>query len=246
VLNGLYWTILPLVPALCGLALVARVVRRGTGDASDTALPCLAVFHALVALRFQIPVYLYYTVGLSLAGWLWLLGRRTWLVGGIAVALSVVGVVYHAGEPFRSVEGMIGGERRPLVRSDLLPRLGVRLDRDDLETYRSLIDLIRRTTRPEDPIFALPYDPELYFLSERRNPFSFSLLPLHLAEQHDADAVIHTLLERPPALVIHNRTDKYNEPSVGPIVEAVQRHYRLLAAVGPFDVYRPAAAAVAD
>ena len=233
VVNGLYWIVLPLVPAANGLCLLARLVRRPRDPVP--ALPLVATFYALVCLRYQIPVYLAYTVPLATAGWLWLAPR---VASPLVVGLVLVGIVYHAGEPIRD-EGMFRGERQPLVRADTLPRLGgLWIDREVAATYAAVVDRIRRETAPGEAIFALPYSPELYFLAERPNPFRFSLLPLHLRDGGDVDALIADLERAAPRLVIHRVRDKYNQPLVAPVLEAVRARYTPLVTIGPFVLYR--------
>src|SRR5262249_61918295 len=83
----------------------------------NLVLPVVATFYSLVALRYQIPVYLYYTVGLSLAGVLWLASARPGvprtLATGFACTLGLVGVTLHAATPFSSIEGVLHGGGAP-------------------------------------------------------------------------------------------------------------------------------------
>ena len=58
------------------LAVINGVLVHRCSDAPDAIaihpLPLIAMFYAVVSVHFQIPVYLYFTVGLSLASLLWL------------------------------------------------------------------------------------------------------------------------------------------------------------------------------
>ena len=71
--NGLFWASIVLTaPALGLLVLIDRTRRGETGPAAHP-LPFLAVFYGLVSVHLQIPIYLFYTVGLSLTGLIWML-----------------------------------------------------------------------------------------------------------------------------------------------------------------------------
>jgi hypothetical protein len=237
VATGFYWVVLTLLAALNGATLLAAARRGALG-----ALPVVAAFYGLVTLRYQIPIYLYYTASLSLLGVLWTASTHS-LRAGIAVAamaaaVAVVGVRYHAASLMRTFEGILHGEPMIAASPDALPRLGLRIDRREVPNYQPLLETIQRASRPGDPIFVFPYSPEVYFLAERPNPFRFSLLPVHLTDARSLDDLIADLDARRPPLVIHRAVDKYNQPNVTPVVDAVRARYVLLQRVGPFEVYR--------
>jgi hypothetical protein len=67
--NGLYWTALPLLSAVNGWLILARL--RARQNAGELILPVIASFHALTALLLEGPLYLYYSAGLTLLSLLW-------------------------------------------------------------------------------------------------------------------------------------------------------------------------------
>jgi len=234
--NGLFFMVLPFAAALLGLLVV---LRRGTGVG---ALPFLAVFYAVVSLHYQIPIYLFYTLGATLAGLLWLAGergRRTRAAALAAVlALGAVGVAFHAGQPIlRTWDHVMAGRREPLVPSGLA-RCGLRITREDRDLYAGLVALIERETSPDEEIFAVPSNAELYFLAGRPNPFRFFNFALGVPDRAAADAVVERLRRRPPRLVFYNPQDKYNTPLSREVMETVAASYELLGARGPFRIYR--------
>ena len=91
-LNGLYWAALPLVAAVNGFIVFRWVALAGRRGDAIAPLPIMAIFYAVVSVHFQIPVYLYYTVGLSLASLLWLAPRQSRFAAGASVALALVAV----------------------------------------------------------------------------------------------------------------------------------------------------------
>ena len=239
-INGVYWTALPLVGAANGYAVVRSLQRARRNPIHP--LPLVATFYAVVSVHFQIPVYLYYTVGLSLASLLWLtpqislVAARGSLVA--AGALAAIGVYFHAGQPAsRSIAGLLHGTRMTSVRASSLPHSSLRIDPDEGRRYAALVDLIRQRVPADGSMFAVPSNAELYFLSQRRNAFRFYNTALGVRSDADVAAVEQTLHDHPPSLVTFNRDDKYNTPQSLQIMEAVKHQYVLLGRFDPFDVY---------
>jgi hypothetical protein len=243
VLNGVYWMVLPCLSLATGMLLLVRLLRGGRPAAARSILPLLATLYALVSLRNQIPIYLYYSTPLALAGWLWLVTNRRWAHRAsvaVVAALAAVGAVYHAGQPMVTYEQVLHGERLPLVASTTLGRLDrLRTTPEQVALYEAVVAAIRRETAAGDPIFAFPYSMELVVLAERPSAFGFPMLPLHLARDEDVTALRRALEERPPALVIHRVDDKHNLPVTAPIVETVQARFVPVEQIGPFVLYRP-------
>jgi hypothetical protein len=244
--NGVFWMILPFAAALLGGLVIRGVLgmaRRGTGVG---ALPFLAVFYAVVSLHYQIPIYLFYTLGATLAGLLWLAGERGRWTRTAAVAavlaLSAVGVAFHAGQPIlRTWDHVMAGRREPLVSSVVpsgLARCGLRITPEDRALYAGLVALIERETAPGEEIFAVPSNAELYFLAGRPNPFRFFNFALGVSDRASADAVAERLRSRPPRLVFYNPKDKYNTPLSREVMATVAASYELLGERGPFRIYR--------
>jgi hypothetical protein len=239
-LNGLYWAVLPLLAATNGLV-VFRLLTRAQ-DNAVAALPVMAVFYAVVSVHFQIPVYLYYTAGLSLASLLWLAPRvspfaaRASIV--VALVLSVTAVYFHAGQPAsRSTMGVLRGERTPSARAPALPHNSLRIDLDEGRRYAALVEIIRREVPADEAILAVPSNAELYFLSQRRNGFRFYNTALGVRTDAELAAVEQSLRDHPPRLVTFNRDDKYNTSQSWQIMEVVRHRYVLLGRFEPFDVY---------
>ncbi|HEY2962791.1 MAG TPA: hypothetical protein VGJ37_10275, partial [Pyrinomonadaceae bacterium] len=133
-INSLYWLVLPLLAFANGLLLLRFLIGNAkegeTRSSSVTyALPVIALFYGIVSLHFQIPLYLYYTAGFSLAGIMWLMPferRFQYSVLGLSLGLSAIAVYYHAGQPISGRLGdVLGGTRNITTlnqRPSSLPR----------------------------------------------------------------------------------------------------------------------------
>jgi hypothetical protein len=240
VINAGLYTGLLLISALLGVLLFRALVRGGRS--SIQPLPVIATFYALVSLHYQLPIYLFFTVGLSLAAVLLLTadsnaGTR-WVTMAVSVVIAGVALYYQAAMPLGHLQGNVAGERRFPATPLPSPVAGIYVDAADAQLYQSLVRLIDRETQPGDTIFALPTNAELYFLGRRTNPFRFYNTALGIRSTADLDSVLQVIRCHPPKLVFYNPTDKYNTPASIRIAGSLGTRYEKLARVSPFEVFK--------
>ena len=240
--NGLLWAMLTVVAATTGALLVRRLA---TEPRILSPLPVLAVFYGVVSVHYQIPIYLTYTAGLSLVALLWLGRGRTPLALG-TIAVAGVALWFHAGQPLsRGIGGLTDGVRIPLAEENDLPRVGLRVERSDVDLYREVLAVIARDAPRGSAILAVPSHAELYFLGERRNPFRFFNTALGIRTPDELEQVLATIERDPPALVFYDAADKYNTAASHAIMQQVGATYETLPPIGPFQVFRRASQSVA-
>ncbi len=241
--NGLFWIIaLSLAPVLGMLVLCRALPSRPLGG-GIAPLPFLAVFYSVVSLHYQIPIYLFYSLDVSLLAVLWLahqsgpLGKYSACV--LAVTLSAIGIYYHAGQPLsRGLVGTLSGDRIALAPSDGLERCSLWMEPADRKLYTHVVGLVRREVAPHETILALPFNPELYFLTARENPCRFFNVALGVRNEVELERTVKELSDRPPRLVCFRPEDKYNSGYSLAIMDWVKRRYELIETVGGFEIYR--------
>jgi hypothetical protein len=242
VANGIYWMVLPLMATLNGVMTV-RALRRAH-DSSDLALPVLAAFFALVVLHMQNPIYLYFTVGLSLTAVLWRVARSQLAVrslwAGLTLLLTVVALGCHAAQPYtRSSSELLEGRRTDLVVDDCrLPRCSLRLNPASVEPYRRLVDLIQAEVPSSAPIAAFPSDAQLYFLAERRNPFRFYNSAMGVADSESLEQTVAIIRREAPPIITFRPGDKYATKTTNEIMARVRSDYEPLSTIDGVEVYR--------
>jgi hypothetical protein len=242
-LNAVYWIALPLVAFVQGVVLLRFLSRDSNANPVTFTLPVLTVFYAIVSVHFQIPVYLYYTVGFSLVGLLWLVSvnksRLRYVVLCAAILLSFVAVYYHAGQPLSG--DLFSGRRNiamlPNVESGI-PGVSLMVDEEERRRYEAILKVIESETTPAETIFAIPTNAELYFLSGRRNPFRFYNTALGIRTPEQLEQVKQTIVQAPPKIVIHHAADKYNTAYSQEVVRLVSERYDFLGETSGFAVYR--------
>jgi len=240
--NGFYWAALLLAPLANGL-LALHALR--TKNTSIPRLPILAAFAAMVSTYYAGPLYLYYSVGIVLVSVLWMatqVERYARWPAFATIGLSVIALVFHAGQSRRRtavdiLEGRVVSKvwfdesRAPIERATL------RIERTDIETYGSLVNLIRREVREDEDILAMPNDAELYFLAKRRNPVRFYNSAM-IQTDADAQALRHLLESSPPRLVLFRPDDKYMTRLVRDVMIRVKASATLLTTIDGIEVYR--------
>jgi hypothetical protein len=240
--NGLYWTLLPLLAALNGVMTI-RALRRGV-ESSELVVPVLAAFYALVVLHMQNPIYLYFSVGLTLTAVLWTIGRSRLAVRGVwaavALLLTVVALSSHAAQPYtRSPIDLLTGRRMDARIADCpLPRCGLRLNPASVEPYRRLVTLIQENVPAGAPIAAFPSDAELYFLADRRNPFRFYNSAMGVVGPADVEETVETIRQEAPRIITFRPGDKYNTGTTQAIMARVRPWYEQVATIDGVEVYR--------
>jgi hypothetical protein len=221
-------------------------VKEAAGRSPVTyALPVIALFYGIVSLHFQIPLYLYYTAGFSLAGMMWLLPferRFQYSAFVLSLTLSAIAVYYHAGQPISGRLGdVLGGNRNITTLNQSLsslPRASLKLQPEEDKPYADVLKMIETETQPSDTIFAVPTNAEFYFLSGCRNPFRFYNTALGIRSDSDMQRVKQTIVEQPPKLVIYRPDDKYNTDASQQIMDLVKQRYEFLGETGGFEIYR--------
>jgi hypothetical protein len=239
-LNGLFWITVTALPAALGVLVLRRLSAAPTGLLHP--LPFIAVFYGVVALHYQDPAYLFFVDGVALAGFMWLVsdrGRwRRYAAVGLAGGLAGIALYYQAGQPLsRGYESLLAGERVPLVASDL-ERAHLTIERRDVDSYRRILRLIEREVPVGAPIFGVPAQPELYFLSRRKNPLPFTYLSFGILSEAQLRETITTLEREPPRLVFFVPRLPYNTAYTARIMDHVRRDYDLIDVLGDFEIYR--------
>ncbi|MEZ6057101.1 MAG: hypothetical protein R3C01_10390 [Planctomycetaceae bacterium] len=270
-LNAIFWITLLISPAVVGVAAVrdcwrlvqpvpdsqsAAAVVPGTtsqetrvfdtnGESVRMIWLTVAPFAALVALHYQILIYLLYTCAIIVPGWLLLRGkvvspsRRPTMVEYLGVFLCVIALFFQAGQPLeRGTHGILTGVRRNMVPSEGVPRVSLEGTFDQVVLYRQLTKVIEQQTKLGDPILAIPSNAELYFISGRRNPTGYFNLALWIQDDAAVSRLIDDLQQDIPKLVIYDDEDKYNSEFTKKLFENLTVKGTQLPRIGRFQIYR--------
>ena len=98
--------------------------------------------------------------------------------------------------------------------------------------------MIQNETNENDAIFVMPFNPEIYFLSEGKNPFSFYVFGHGVAHSRDWENVLSVFESHPPKIVINNIDDKRHTFYSQQLIKYVKNDYSLIKKIGSFDVYK--------
>ena len=199
-------------------------------------IPVIACFYAVVALHYQIQIYLYHTLPMVFLG-LSVLSSRKWLIGILAVFMCSVGLYFHAAQPInRGLEGIVGGQRVALTSAQgRLPRVNLFVEERDIRLYTDILKLIEENTAPGEKIFVVPFNPELYFLSGRTNPFSFIIFWQGIQNQAQYEKFLDEFKRKKPKLIINNVNDKRHTIYTRKLLEYLpQSGYREIQQIGNF------------
>lgn len=239
-INALFWLLLTVMPFINFVMLMRRLRDPIMPEAHDIAVPFLAIFYSLVALHYQIPAYLAFSVGLSVLGVLWMSKTskpRTKIMITMTVAyLVAVGLIFHAGRTLNRLY-LLGDPGTMTYAASEIKGLSLWVDAEDLKVYKDVIAMVKNNTGEGDAIFAVPNDAELYFLTGRKNPFQFFSTDHGVHSEAGLSAVLQHLKTHPPRLIIDRPADKRHTPWSKRIMAYVETDYVLLKSIGSFKIY---------
>lgn len=232
-LSGFAWIFLLLSVPIVG-ALANTKLARSTETAPTVIL---AVFWAISALHFQIPVYLFFALPATLLA-LWVL-RPNVLTSMTLLAVSGWALIFQASQPVqRGMEGIVAGERWPAnVQADL-PRVSLRISARDAVLFQSVLEAIDEVAGPDERLMTIPMEPEFNFITNRESPVGYYGTSFGLRSDQDIDDSIAALDTAAPLFVVHRRVDKYLNARGADLLERIQMRSAAPEQFGPFDLYR--------
>jgi hypothetical protein len=107
-----------------------------------------------------------------------------------------------------------------------------------VEPYRQLVELIRGVVPSGAPIAAFPSDAQLYFLTERRNPFRFYNAAMGVVDRAAVEDTLAIIRREAPPIITFRPADKYSTETTHAIMARVRADYEHLSTIGGVEVYR--------
>lgn len=199
-----YWILLYILPIVAGIRGVAAILNK----APHPAL-CIAPFFAYVSIYYQIPFYFFTSAGLMLLAAL-VPGEKDAppaLAYGQAAAMALVcgfALFLYAASPIH-----LGAKNDTPAG---IPGVSLIIPKKSQETYEHLLALIERHSRKDDYIFAFPVNPEIYFLSQRKNPLKYCCTPFEITSDEKLEEAKKQLLANKPKIVIYRAVTIYRGP----------------------------------
>ncbi len=238
-INAVFWYTALLLPAALGWQFL-RLYSAPPPEKPWPIAVLLPVFYGLGAIHDEIAIYLLFTTAMTVFGALYLVEskQQKQFAAASILALSLVAVTLHAGRPVtRGIHGAMSGVSAPLDLPGGFPRASVAMEKKDAELYGILLRVIAENTTPEDKILALPFNPEFYFLSQRRAAMRSFVSQLGLRSEAETRAAIAALKLNPPKVLINRPEDKYNDDNTKKLFAALADRYRLERSTQGFDIY---------
>jgi hypothetical protein len=203
-LNSVIWSILPFLSLVLGL-----VILRSKSRLVTHPLPILALNYGLVAVYYEIPIYLIFTLTPTLTALLFLTDRKFERFAMIvAIGLSAVLFYYHAGQPQeRGVLGILRGTRLP-SEACRLPYCSLQVGHEVNETYSKLYKILKPLVADGATFYAFPYNPELFFLLDVPPHKSGYHFLIDIRTREELNRLERAFEEDPPKVLVVDLTDK--------------------------------------
>jgi len=237
--SALFWITILLAPLFYGALLIRRLTVNQKAIEPVGYIP---VFFMLVSVHYQIPIYLFYSVALTLVAILWLLQdfktRINVTANIVFLVICGLGLFLHAGQPLaRGLIGTLNGERYMERESCGMNHCSVKADPEIVRKYQRLVTLVLDHTKAEDMILTIPFNPEINYLTKRASPFRFFNTALGIYSTEELNKAIAILGQNNTKLVFYNVNDKYNTSLVDELMNYIKEHYQFLGNKDGMEVY---------
>ena len=228
----------PLVPLL---ALAALLTVSENLRGSDALV--LALFAALIALQqypFSHGIYFCYVAPAVILALAHLAALRppifqaAW--GGVGAFALIFGIAWI--DTARMQTQGVEYVRKPAMALLQLPRGGVDVPEEHALWYPALVELIHQHASPAAPIWVSTDAPEVYFLSERRNPTRtfYDVFDSDFGDPpHRRERILSLLDEQHVPLVVL-ASGEFSGPVEPSLVEALRNRFPEAAQIGRFTI----------
>jgi hypothetical protein len=234
ILNSVIWSVLPFASLFLGI-----VLFRFRGRLRMEPLPVLALSYGIVAVHYEIPIYLIFTLAPTLTALLFLsdskFKRRNTMV---ALAVSAVLLYYHAGQPQeRGVLGILRGTRLPSEACDF-PHCSLRVGHEVNVRYAKLYQILRPLLAGGASFYAFPYNPELFFLLDVPPHMGGYHFVMDVRSREELDHLIRVFDEDPPKVIVVDMTDKAVDGYAHELWSRIANRYEHIGQVDTVEVLR--------
>ncbi|MBT5074822.1 MAG: hypothetical protein HOM63_13975 [Kordiimonadaceae bacterium] len=238
ILNGILWISLILAASALGVGVLWQIYKKK----QISPIVMIAVFYALVTVHFQIPIYLFYTVGITFCAILWILntdsGTKTNGILSLIGIVSILALFYHADQPTgRQIIDILGGKKTSSQKVLLAGNVNLWVEEKDTLKYKEILQLVEQNVAENEGIFAFPSNSEIYYITGRSNQFGFFNSAFGINNQQQFDTVISSLKSSPPRLIFYTADDKYNTNRSKALIQIIKQNYSLLNTVDDIEVY---------
>lgn len=228
-----------LAPMLLGFLVMQRVVRNQR--AGLRPLHLVALFFAMVSAHYAIPIYLYFSAGLTTVALLDFIGRQQFVHCRFAAHVTLLAagcaVLFLAGRSPATLDRVLAGVAEPKTYVPREQRLGLWIERDDVHAYGKLVGRIQNLTPPDSPIFVFPAHPEIYFVANRSNPTIFANMAVGVRSCLYLEDLINSLRRKEVGTVVQFDSDKYATRYSELLADWLAQHYVMGDSIGEARIF---------
>lgn len=230
--GAIYWICLYCIIPLTGILTIYHATKTGNCN-KITSATVLPLFFGYVSLYYQIPIYLFFSLGLYGIALCTLipLQHKNW-IAVIAIFLSVFAMFRYIAMPLE----------HPVTNITVPSQIegaSLKITKQSRSQYNELFKYIDDHTTREDYIFAFPVNPEIYFLSGRQNPTPYISTAISISSDQEYNDLLTRLKTKQPRLIINRPDDKYmgvyEEQLVSDLTSDLK--YKRVASIGHFVLY---------
>ncbi|MCC3861261.1 glycosyltransferase family 39 protein [Pseudemcibacter aquimaris] len=238
-INALMWILAILVYPVFGAVVLKYVYSVFKGNKDVHPLPIIALFYGIVSTHYQAPIYFWFSFGLVLCGLIFMILEFPVKIRNSIAAMIVfivcVNAYFNASASHeRNLKEIVLGQKHNIELKYYPKPIGLWLSQKDFEEYKAIMEVTERYSDKEGYIFAFPGNAEIYFISERKNPFRFFSTAF---TDINFEKSIEIIQEKKPKVIFYTREDKYNTEYSERMAEYFSLNYKRISDIGNKEVY---------
>lgn len=218
-----YWLSILILPFF----LIGLWAQRKLSNKKIHPAVFIALGFGLVSFYYQIPFYFYCSISVFVLAVF--VSIDPWREAINTVAISFLLIINILAISTQSIGFQSILQADQFVDSEI-PKVSLKLERASQQDYLKLISIIEENSSNSDSMFVFPLNPDLYFVTERANPFPFYGTSFAITNEIQYQSLLERLTVDPPRLFVFNRGSKYVQAYEEQLFEALKtdKRYQLL------------------
>ncbi len=196
-----YWILILITPLIACVLLLWNIQR----DKNIPAVAIVTPFYGLVSFYFQIPFYFFISFILYVVA-IFVLLPKTKTLQQVAFSTLVFVSVWCLVSLTPGFQALV----QPQVYTEsTFGKSSIRLEVQEIGLYEEYISYVHAHTTDDDLIYAFPFDPEMYFLTDRKNPFPHIGSSFAVNSEESFEQFLIEFNSVSPKMVIFNQQHMY-------------------------------------
>lgn len=245
-INLMGWGLMVTLPlSMVGLIFLGRFTKKMTD--ADWWLPAaiIGIYYMVATIHFEVNLYLVWGALPALLGFyalclkLPLLWRNILVLG--MVAMCITSLMSNVSYPIwrKDTHDILLGKTPEINLIPLAGSTETMVLAKNSQRYVDLISFIDREVPKDGTIFVYPANPDITFLSKRRDPTSHPMPGVSINSDESLEEVTQLFRTSPPDIIVNVKTRRYKHPLHMQLDSFIRHNFRVTKETPHYILYVP-------